>query len=134
MACQNCSLVVSCKYSGSQNFLLYNVRRLTKVWGKFSSVAQSCSTLCDPMDPMVHLSEGDIQRHFYFLLCDFQKFKIFAYITAHCLKKKKAHCLDFPSGPVAKILRSQCRGPQHARPPCPSPTPGAYSHSCPSRW
>ena len=25
--------------------------------------------------------------------------------------------------------------PQHARPPCPSPTPGAYSNSCPlSRW
>ena len=24
---------------------------------------------------------------------------------------------------------------QHARPPCPSPTPGVYSHSCPSsRW
>ena len=26
-------------------------------------------------------------------------------------------------------------GPQHARPPCPSPAPGAYSKSCPlSRW
>ena len=26
-------------------------------------------------------------------------------------------------------------GLQHARPPCPSPTPGAYSNSCPSsRW
>ena len=26
-------------------------------------------------------------------------------------------------------------GPQHARPPCPSPTPGAYPNSCPlSRW
>ena len=26
-------------------------------------------------------------------------------------------------------------GPQHARPPCPSPTPGVYSDSCPSsRW
>ena len=26
-------------------------------------------------------------------------------------------------------------GLQHARPPCPSPTPGVYSHSCPlSRW
>ena len=26
-------------------------------------------------------------------------------------------------------------GPQHARPPCPSPTPGAYSNSCPlSQW
>ena len=24
-------------------------------------------------------------------------------------------------------------GPQHARPPCPSPTPGVYSNSCPSR-
>ena len=26
-------------------------------------------------------------------------------------------------------------GPQHTRPPCPSPTPGVYSHSCPlSQW
>ena len=23
---------------------------------------------------------------------------------------------------------------QHARPPCPSPTPGGYSNSCPSSW
>ena len=29
----------------------------------------------------------------------------------------------------------QCHGLQHSRPPCPSPTPGAYSNSCPSgRW
>ena len=29
----------------------------------------------------------------------------------------------------------QPHGPQHARPPCPSPTPGACSNSCPSsRW
>ena len=25
-------------------------------------------------------------------------------------------------------------GLQHARPPCPSPTPGAYSNSCPLSW
>jgi len=25
-------------------------------------------------------------------------------------------------------------GLQHARPPCPSPTPGVHSNSCPSRW
>ena len=25
-------------------------------------------------------------------------------------------------------------GPQHARHPCPSPTPGGYSNSCPSHW
>ena len=30
---------------------------------------------------------------------------------------------------------SRPNGLQHTRPPCPSPTPGAYSHSCPlSRW
>ena len=29
----------------------------------------------------------------------------------------------------------QPHGPQHARPPCPSPTPGVYSDSCPlNRW
>ena len=26
------------------------------------------------------------------------------------------------------------RGLQHARPPCPSPTPGVYSNSCPLSW
>ena len=29
---------------------------------------------------------------------------------------------------------SRPRGPQHARPPCPSPTPGVYSNSCPLSW
>ena len=28
----------------------------------------------------------------------------------------------------------QPHGLQHTRPPCPSPTPEAYSNSCPSRW
>ena len=29
----------------------------------------------------------------------------------------------------------QPHGPQHTRPPCPSPTPGVYSNTCPlSRW
>ena len=28
----------------------------------------------------------------------------------------------------------QPHGLHHARPPCPSPTPGAYSSSCPSSW
>ena len=33
---------------------------------------------------------------------------------------------------VSDSLRPQ--GLQHARPPCPSPTPGAYSNSCPLSW
>ena len=28
----------------------------------------------------------------------------------------------------------RCHGPQHARPPCPLPTPGVYSNSCPLSW
>ena len=28
----------------------------------------------------------------------------------------------------------QTHGLQHTRPPCPSPTPGAYSNSCPLSW
>ena len=28
----------------------------------------------------------------------------------------------------------QPKEPQHARPPCPSPTPGVYSNSCPLSW
>ena len=42
---------------------------------------------------------------------------------------------------IVQISRSvvsdslQPHGPQHARPPCPSPTPGVYPNSCPlSRW
>ena len=49
-------------------------------------------------------------------------------------------CLDrgawsllFNGSVVSDSLRAH--GPQHARPPCPSPSPGACSDSCPwSRW
>ena len=46
--------------------------------------------------------------------------------------------LDFSSvqGSCSVMSDSwQPREPQHARPPCPSPTPGVHSNSCPSsRW
>ena len=41
--------------------------------------------------------------------------------------------VQFSRSVVSDSLRPY--GLQHARPPCPSPTPGAYSNSCPtSRW
>ena len=41
------------------------------------------------------------------------------------------HCHCF----VTKLcLTLQPHGLQHAKPPCPSPTPGAYSNPCPSCW
>ena len=36
--------------------------------------------------------------------------------------------VDFSSSVVSNSLRPH--GLQHARPPCPSPTPGVYSNSC----
>ena len=39
--------------------------------------------------------------------------------------------VQFSHSVVSNSLRP--REPQHARPPCPSPTPGVYSNSCPLR-
>ena len=42
-----------------------------------------------------------------------------------------------PTHVVQSLSQSNCLWPhglQHARLPCPSPTPGAYSNSCPSSW
>ena len=42
---------------------------------------------------------------------------------------------QFSHSVVLDCLQPRRPGPQHARPPCPSPTPGVYSNSCPlSRW
>ena len=36
---------------------------------------------------------------------------------------------------LSRVLSLGANGLQHTRPPCPSPTPGVYSNSCPlSRW
>ena len=40
--------------------------------------------------------------------------------------------VQFSRSVVSDSLR--LHGLQHARPPCPSPTPGAYSNSCPLSW
>ena len=52
--------------------------------------------------------------------------------------KAKIKLLTFSSVQFSRSVMSNSLRPhqsQHARPPCPSPTPGAYSNSCPSsRW
>ena len=54
----------------------------------------------------------------------------------HKLKTTKLYTLgkfQFSCSVVSDSLRPH--EPQHSRPPCPSPTPGVYSNSCPlSRW
>ena len=47
----------------------------------------------------------------------------------------KFYDLNWVSSVTQSCLTLQPRGLQHARLPCPSPTPRAYSNSCPScRW
>ena len=75
---------------------------------QFSSVAQSCPTLCDPMN----CSTPALPVH-------------------HQLP-------EFTQTHISSVTDSSCptlwpHGLQHARLPCPSPTPGAYSNSL-SRW
>ena len=46
-------------------------------------------------------------------------------------------CTHFPADAtsVQSLSQLQPHGLQHTRPPCPSPTPGIYSNSCPlSQW
>ena len=44
----------------------------------------------------------------------------------------KAGSVQFSHSVVSNSL--QPHEPQHARPPCPSPTPGVYPNSCPLSW
>ena len=50
---------------------------------------------------------------------------------SHCFTTRSS--VQFSHSVISDSLRPY--GLQHARPPCPSPTPGVYSESCPlSRW
>ena len=48
------------------------------------------------------------------------------------LIKLRNHVILFSCSVVSKSL--QPHGLQYPRPPCPAPTPGVYSNSCPSNW
>jgi len=54
----------------------------------------------------------------------------FSYMTFIMLKSVVS--VQFSCSVVSDSLRPY--GLQHARLPCPSPTPGAYSNSCPLSW
>ena len=53
--------------------------------------------------------------------------------SVHTVKYESFSSVQFNCSVMSDSLQS--RGLQHARPPCPSPTPGVYSNSCPlSLW
>ena len=85
-------------------------------------VAQSYPTLCDPMD------------------CSLPGSSIHGIFQARVLEWGAIAFSDDKGSSVqlsCSVMSDSLHGPhrlQHARPPCPSPTPGAYTNSCPSSW
>ena len=51
-------------------------------------------------------------------------------LAAPCLASGEHSSVEFSHSVVSDPLRPH--GPQHASPPCPSPTPRVYPNSCPS--
>ena len=114
---------------------------------KESEVAQSCLTLCHLMDCSVAY-QGPLSM-------EFSRQEYWIGLPFPCPGdlpdpgiKPGSPTLQadaLPSGPPGKPSSVQFshsvvsnslrpRGLQHARPPCPSPTPGVYSNSCPLSW
>ena len=97
-------------------------------WRSCCSAAQSYPTLSaiypkvDMLDPMVIL--------FWFFK---ETAILFSMTVAHCTFPSVVSSVQFSHSVVSNSLWPH--GLQHARPPCPSPTPGPCSNSCPlSRW
>ena len=114
-----------------------------------SSGAQPCSTLCDPVDcgPLGSSVHGISQA------------RILRWVASSCSRRSFwprdqtcACCVSctasrfFTTGPLGKLytlvlyccsVTQSClthHGPQHARSPCPSPSPGVCWNSCPLNW
>ena len=101
---------------------------------QFSSVSQSCPTLCNPMGcsmpgPPIHYQLPKITKTHVHWVGD-------AIQPSHPVSSPFSSCLQsFPTFRLDQISRSVVSNSlrphesQHARPPCPSPTPGVHSDS-----
>ena len=114
------------------------------------SIAQSWLTLCNPMGCSppgssdhgvlqagilerlpVPFSRGSPQRRDWMQVSFIAGRSFIIWTTREVLKNFSS--VQFSCSVVSDSLRPHEL--QHARPPCPSPTPGVYSNSCPSsRW
>ena len=106
--------------------------------------AQSCLTLCDPMhcSPLGSSVHGILQVRILEWVAMFPNPGIKrmspALQTDYLLSETPGKPLQRLSVQFSPSIMSgslQPHGLQHARPPCPSSTPGVYSNSCPlSQW
>ena len=108
---------------------------------KLSSVAQSCPTLCNPMD----CSPPGVSIHGILQARILEWFAI-SFSREHAQPRDwtwVSHIAGRFFTVWATSVQFRCsvvsdslwpHESQHARPPCPSPTPRVYSNSCPSNW
>ena len=98
--------------------------------------AKLCMTLCDPVDhsPTGSSVHGILQARIL-------EWVAISSSRGSSWPRKQTHvshvsCIGFSFSSVAQSCSTlQPHGLQHARPPCPSPTPRVYSNSCPlDRW
>ena len=103
---------------------------------------QSCPTLCDPVDsiPTSLLCPWESPSKNTGVSCHVLLQGIFPTkeLNLHLWATWEAHFILISSVQISCSVVSDSLRPhglQHARLPCPSPTPGAYSNSCPlSQW
>ena len=99
--------------------LLHGEKRITSLWhsDKVKRVSGDTSKLNNPKKSSSECLGDSFMSLF---MCAFDK------------------CYLGQFSSVQSLIMSESlwpHGPQHSRPPCPSPTPGVYSDSCPlSRW
>ena len=100
------------------------------------SVTQSCLTLWYPMNcstpgfPVLHYLAELVQTPVHWVSDAIQPSPLIPFTS--CFQSSPVP-VQFSCSVVSDSLRPH--GLQHARPPCPSPTPGVHPNSCPlSRW
>ena len=111
------------------------------------SVAQSCLTLCDPMDCSLPGSSlhGILQARILERIAISSSRGFFQLRERTCISSIAGGFFTTePQGNPLKAMVQfslsvvsdslQPHGLQHTRPPCPSPSPGACSNSCPLSW
>ena len=89
---------------------------------------------CTPANPVGCTPQASISSTQKFLLREVKWLtKVTELEVEYCMHSSTFSSVQFSCSVVSDSLRPHEL--QHARPPCPSPTPGVYSNSCPSsRW
>ena len=95
------------------------------LWIPFVEVGLYFLNLCTSL--------GDQQKPFYLILFFLTLLWQKVYLTLNLVNATSLSSVQFSRSVVSDSLRPH--ESQHARPPCPSPTPRVHSNSCPlSRW